>query len=137
MIFQPGVTTIEPSAMDEVAEAARRAGLLVFVLTTRGRVGREAFFDAVRSTLPQDPPIVGSRSWDALSDSVWEGMRTLGSSRAVILWPDATDFKENDSSEFETVVSVLADLASSLTDVEATNGKPKELAIFVGMTSTT
>lgn len=133
MDLQPGLALIDPSAVEEIAEAARQVGLRVYVIDTGDGVGREAFFDAVRASLPQDPPLLGSRSWDALSDSVWEGMRCLDVDRIAIVWPDATAFRQHAESDFAVAMSVLGDLADSLADVQVTNGAPKKVSVFVGI----
>lgn len=35
---------------------------------------KDDFFEAVRAVLPLDPPLVLNKVWDALSDSIWEGL---------------------------------------------------------------
>ena len=93
MEFLPGLTVVDPAAVGDIIGTARGADLAVFVILTGKRAGREAFFDAVRATLPLDPPLQSSRSWDALSDSLWEGLLQLDVNGIVIAWPDAAGFK--------------------------------------------
>ncbi|NJP99981.1 barstar family protein [Streptomyces zingiberis] len=97
-----------------------------------GDPGRAAFFDAVRRTLPLDPPLVGSGSWDALSDSLWEGIHGQRCERVVIVWPDAASFAEASPEEFRTALDVLADVAETLSDERATVGRPTELCVYIG-----
>jgi len=66
-----------PGVLDE----ATRQGVAVFTLSTAGRTDQEAFFAAVRETLPLDPPLGLRTVWDALSDSIWGGLRKLTSPR--------------------------------------------------------
>ncbi|MEU4684313.1 barstar family protein [Streptomyces xinghaiensis] len=126
------MTVIGPEEAYEVVRAAASEDCLLFRLTTEGRSGREAFFDAARRTLPLDPPLAGSRSWDALADSLWEGIHTLERDRVVLLWPDAASFAEASPEEFRTAVDVLTDVAESLSDRHATVGRPTELRVYIG-----
>jgi hypothetical protein len=116
-------------------EAARRqaeeAGYTAFVLPEIGIVDRVSFFDAVRATFPLDPPLLGSRSWDALSDSLWEGLHTHAAKRIAILWSGTRTMANSAPSEFEIALNVLADVASSLADPRATCEQPKEVAVLV------
>ena len=111
------------------AEAVRRAaeagGWTVFVLP-RGIADRVAFFEAVKATLPLDPPLMGSSSWDALSDSVWQGLYDHAASRIAIVWMDSSSM-----SEHELARDVLEDVAVSLADTELTCGKPKEVCVVI------
>lgn len=105
-------------------------GIQTYVLP-RGLNSRQAFFDAVRATLPLDPPIVGDRSWDALSDSLWGGLDALASERLLIVWPNA-DAMNQSPADLRTALRVLSDVAEMLADVNATNGRPKTLTVYVG-----
>jgi hypothetical protein len=133
MILQPGLTVIRPEDAREVVQAAAAEGCPLLRLSTENRSGREGFFDAVRNSLPLDPPLVGSCSWDALSDSLWEGLHAQQLDRVVILWTDATAFAEEDPDGCRTAVEVLADVAASLQEETATMGRPTQLCVYVGM----
>ncbi|KNE81693.1 hypothetical protein ADZ36_15235 [Streptomyces fradiae] len=126
------MTVIGPEEAHEVVRAAASEDCLLFQLSTEGRSGREAFFDAARRTLPLGPPLAGSRSWDALADSLWEGIRALERDRVVLLWPDAASFAETSPEEFRTAVDVLTDVAVSLSDEHATVGRPTEFRVHTG-----
>lgn len=134
MDFHKGLVVVNPADADDIAEAAQRAGLRVYRLSTGDRGGREAFFEAVRTTLPLDPPVRSSRSWDALADSVWEGLRCLNDDRIAIIWSDATTFRRLAWADFEIANSILRDLSDSLAESRLTNERPKELSIFIGVT---
>jgi hypothetical protein len=110
---------------------AKQAGHATFLLPATGIVDRASFFDAARATFPLDPPIIGSRSWDALSDSLWEGLHEHPARKIAILWPGARSTAGSASSEFEIALNVLADVASLLADPLATQGGTKEVAIVV------
>jgi hypothetical protein len=107
----------------------------VFVLPD-GIDGTPSFFGAVDVLLPLDPPLFGIGQgryvWDALSDSLWEGLHEIPERRIAILWPDAARLSEADPVAHETALSVLDDVSRSLTDSEATVGRPKDVAVVIG-----
>jgi hypothetical protein len=129
------LTIIDPEQTDEIKREAARRNIPAYVISTGQHVGREAFFDTVRSSLPLDPPLASSRSWDALSDSLWEGIRSLGVNRVVILWPDSSSFSKGAPRDFDIATSALADVAESLADSKATRGKLVEMSIYIGRPS--
>ena len=117
--------------VDEARREAERAGYNLFVLPATGVVDRASFFDAVRAKLPLDPPLESSRSWDALADSLWEGLCAHESRRIAILWPGAVGMARTSAADFDRAMQVLADLVESLADPVATQGNPKTVAILV------
>ncbi|WP_406642760.1 barstar family protein [Amycolatopsis sp. WGS_07] len=131
MEYRIGVTKVEADKISPLILRLKSARQQVFTILTGEGLGRKAFFDAVRSVLPLDPPVMGSRSWDALSDSLWEGILNLHGKRTVIWWPDAEEFKERSRSDYNIALEVLQDVALSLADPIKTNGKPKRVSIFV------
>ena len=102
------------------------------MLPETGIIDRASFFDAIRATFPLYPPVLGSRSWDALSDSLWEGLHAHPARRIVILWRRTRVMSYSASGDFEIALNVLEDVASSLADPEATLNNPKEVAVLVG-----
>ncbi|MGW2564374.1 barstar family protein [Streptomyces sp. NPDC001514] len=132
MKLEPGLTFIRAQDADEVVRAAASENCPLYEFSTEGLWGTKAFFDAVRSTLPLDPPIVGSRSWDALSDSLWEGIHAKNCGRVAVLWRDATAFSENSPDDFRIAVDVLAEVAETLSDEALTVGRPTEVCVYVG-----
>jgi hypothetical protein len=110
---------------------AEEAGFATFVMPAKGIVDMHSFFEAVQATFPLDPPLVLLRSWDALSDSLWQGLYTLGARRIAILWPSTQAMAVSAPSDFETAMNVLADVASSLADPELTCETPKEVVVLV------
>ena len=83
--------------------------------------------------MPLDPPVVSSRSWDALSDSLWEGLSSIPADEVMIVWPDATDFQRSNRPDFEGVLSVLAEVIDLMGDAKATVGDPKRVTVIVGI----
>ncbi|WP_181139628.1 barstar family protein [Streptomyces sp. Ru71] len=100
-------------------------------MTTAGGTGRAAFFNAVRAVLPLDPPVVGSQSLDALSDSLWGGIYSTDDQKLAIIWEDSLHFFEDSPEGFEDACSVLAEVAESLADETFTVGRPKQVRVFV------
>lgn len=117
--------------VESVRLKAEQAGFTAFVLPKIGIVDRASFFEAVRATFPLDPPLKSSHSWDALSDSLWEGLYTSAHQRIVIIWQGTRTMATSATSDFDTALNVLADVASLLADPEATGGATKEIAILV------
>jgi hypothetical protein len=129
--FQSGITVSGPAEIEEAMTRARSAGLPVFVISTAGRKDGEAFFDAVRATLPLDPPLRSSRSWDALADSLWEGIRLLESDVAVIVWPDSWQFKKGNPTDYGVARTILDDMSKSLRNPVTTGGRPKTVSVLL------
>lgn len=132
MELRPGVTRTANFDVDEVLREATKAGYATFVLPDRGIVDRETFFDAIRTTLPLDPPLTSSHSWDAMSDSLWEGLHTLPEKGIVVLWPNSRTMADAAPADFVTAIEVLNDVAASLRNREATTRPIKELVVIVG-----
>jgi hypothetical protein len=106
--FRAGVTIIEPGEVEEVKRDALGSDLALYVLRTEEGYGRDGFFDAVRSSLPLDPPLDGpNNKWDALSDSIWWGVFELDTPGAVILWPDAGAMKAFSPNNFEIAMYIF------------------------------
>jgi hypothetical protein len=130
MTLHQGVTMIDPAEDERVVSKANAEAAQLLILTTAGADSQAAFFDAVRRELPLDPPLVGSRSWDALSDSLWGGLDLLEAGVVVILWRGAADFQRAAPTEFGMAVTVLQDVTESLASVESTDGRPKKVCIY-------
>lgn len=117
--------------VEAILREAHLAGLTTFALP-RGIADRASFFDAIRATLPLDPPLVGRHSWDALSDSLWEGLYGHDALRIVILWPETGKMAAAARADFETALNVLADVAHTLADPHVAPKRTKETTVLVG-----
>jgi hypothetical protein len=135
MELRRGLTIIDPSQAQEVRDEAARRDILIYVISTRGQAGRDVIFDAIRRALPLNPPILTSRSWDALADSMWEGIYLLNRPCVVVLWPDSSPFSEAAADEFQIALSVFEQVASELADVGFTVGRAVEACFYVGSPS--
>lgn len=127
---EPALRFVSGLECDAVREAARRAGATSYVLP-RDVVDRASFFDAVRATLPLDPPLQGSTSWDALADSLWEGLHQAGARRVWIVWPGADAMANAAREDFAHAIRVMASVIEPLGDATATNGRPTALTFIV------
>jgi hypothetical protein len=123
----PGLNRRTGANIERLVEELRAAGWRVYLLPL-GIGDKTAFFEAVKAVLPLDPPLVGNRSWEALSDSVWGGLDGIDANRIAIVWP-RVDLGE--SPDLETAMSVLEGVARSLGDAEATNGAVKEVSVVI------
>jgi hypothetical protein len=143
MDLEHGIQHVSERDLETRRREAEEAGYTTFVLPGSGVVDRSSFFDAVRATFPLDPPLLGSDSWDALSDSLREGLHTHAVQRIAILWPSTSNMATSAASDFALAMQLLADVATTLADPQATCGKPKQVAIVVeqsaasGITSAT
>jgi hypothetical protein len=122
-IDSSGVSGIEA---DAAADGARR-----FVISTAGANGRSAFFDAVRRELPLNPPIKGSSSWDALLDSLREGIYELSEDLVVLLWTGAPDLAAADPKGYQNALSVLTAVSEDLADPEYAEERPTKLCCYI------
>jgi hypothetical protein len=134
MKFETGVSLVDEAEATEIAKALEREGIPVYQITTGERSDRQAVFDAVRATLPLDPPLLGSHSWDALYDSLWGGIHALHIDRVALIWPDATYLSDNNPEEFKLAITVLKDTAELLLDESATVDDPTIVHVYVGHT---
>jgi hypothetical protein len=103
----------------------------VFVLPD-GVESKGELFAAVAATMLLDPPLGPNHVWDALRDSLWEGLSELPDERVAIAWPDALALADADPASFETAVAILNDLIRSLADSMATQRPPKAVSIIIG-----
>lgn len=131
MPLKPGVKRTGPLDWESARREAEAAGFTTFVLPGNTVVDRATFFDAVRATFPLDPPIVSSRSWEAFSDSLWEGLHTHAARRIAILWPGTGAMAKSAEADFEIALKVLEDLVNGLADPEATCDNPKQVVVIV------
>lgn len=132
MDINPGINRFEAPDLEAARCQVAQEGYTSFVLPDTGVFDRASFFDAVRVTFPLDPPLLGSRSWDALSDSLWEGLYRHPARRIAIIWPSTHQMAKGAPLEFNAALNVLEDVAHSLADPQATRDHSKEVAILVG-----
>jgi hypothetical protein len=133
MTLGRAVTVIDPNDVGRFISETAGRGAAIYRFSTKGATGRSAFFGTIRHTLPLDPPLVGSRSWDALSDSLWSGLHETSDNSIAIFWGDSSDFKDASSSDYSIALEILNDITGSLTDQSITNGRPKQISIYISL----
>jgi RNAse (barnase) inhibitor barstar len=131
MTIIPGFHRIDDLDIKALLGEATQAGYVSYVLAGSSIRDRTSFFDEVRATLPLEPPLLRSQGWDALSDSLWEGLFEHTSKKILIVWPGASNMRNSAPSEFELAIGVLADVAKAISDPRFTCGQPKEVSVLV------
>jgi hypothetical protein len=131
----PGLSLAASAEVRDAQQDFEWAGWKVFVLPD-GIKSKLSFFRAVAAIMPLDPPLVGISegrySWDALDDSLWEGLHELPERQIAILWPDAARLAARDPETHRDALDVLDHVSRLLADDEATIGTPKQVAVVVG-----
>jgi Barstar (barnase inhibitor) len=115
---------------DVLAEQLRAQGWGVYVLPASMTDGEE-FIVAAKAMLPLDPPLMSNDNWNALSDSLWEGLYESGHDRIAIVWPGSGAMAVGDRDSFENARAVLSLVAETLSDPKATVGHPKTLTVLL------
>jgi hypothetical protein len=131
MKLQPGVIIARQPDLASYVQTAQEERVPVYMLPRTGIVDRASFFDALRATLPLDPPIRSARSWDALSDSLWGGLEALDADQVLIVWPNAAAMIPASRMEYDQALTLLRDMATLLADPKVMKGKPKQVSIIV------
>jgi hypothetical protein len=131
MSMHQGINRVDKLDVDAVRREAEQAGYTVFVLPGSAIVDGASFFDSIRATFPLDPPLTRYKSWDALSDSLWEGLYRHPARRIAVLWPGAALMARSAPVEFETALGVWAQISKQLADPQATCDNPKEVSVLV------
>lgn len=131
VVIDRGFHEVSGADLPGILDEAACQGVPVFTLSTAGQTDKEAFFRAVRETLPLDPPLGTFRMvWDALSDSVWGGLHELKSPRVVIVWPDARPVAGAEG-DFRIALEILRDVTESLAEVRYTSGRPTQVSVYI------
>lgn len=104
-------------------------GYHVYTLASTIR-DKTSFVDAVRAVLPLDPPVV-TGNWDALEDSLWEGLYELPAPKIAIIWPGSAHMGAEAPKEYQIAKGVFSQVAESLWDPKQTVGKVKEVVVLL------
>jgi hypothetical protein len=135
MTLISGVHHVDQATIRSVVQQASGVRAHVTTVSASGGSGRAGIFDAIRQNLPLEPPLLSDRSWDALSDSLWAGIDSLDAQMVVIVWPNFAEMTSNDFHMRQIVISILQDVTRTLADPVITNGRPKEVCIYLGTES--
>ena len=89
-----GKSIIQKQGLQQIADFDVETGVRELInrgnrvfLLPRGIKHKRTFFEGIRKSLPLDPPVVGDHSWDALSDSLWNGLDGVDANAIAIIWP--------------------------------------------------
>ena len=116
-------------ALEEAASTLVGEGWVIFRLSDRIS-NVEEFFDAIRAEIPLDPPVKTTGHWDALADSLWSGLFSLGEGRLVIVWPGAGIMERADGVGFQMAESVFREIANTLSSPRYTGNRPVQLVVL-------
>ncbi|MBK9033551.1 MAG: barstar family protein [Myxococcales bacterium] len=86
-------------------------------------VDRSSFFQAMRATMPLDPPILSDYVWDALRDSLSQAVTDLGASHVLLVWPNAVVMEQRDPGEYAIATEMLDDIAATVADPQYVGGR--------------
>src|SRR4051794_17011282 len=97
---QGGLHRRPGAPVERVRRELKMEGWRVFALP-EGMTDGWAFIRGAKTTLPLDPPLLSDDNWNALSDSLWEGLYQAGNDRLAIIWPGSQEMAERDLDSFE------------------------------------
>lgn len=118
-----------PKRAGQIIEELTAAGWHVHVLPGKHAVDRASFLRAVSSSLPLDPPLVLHRSWDAMKDSLWEGLLESQPKKIAIVWERSDVLQTQSPRDYEIAVAVFTRVADTLRDERVTGGPTKRVTI--------
>ena len=132
-MFEAGLKRASSTDVRNSQVQFERRGWRVFVLPD-GIDSKRSFFDAVTATLPLDPPLARARDvWEALDDSLWQGLHDLPDDQVAVLWPDAGILAEADPDAYEVVLGIFTALSRGLMDsAYIADGPETTLAVVIG-----
>lgn len=124
-----GLQIVPIQEVDEVVADARARGCRVFRIPAGAR-DAATFFAAVRDALPLNPPL-GGVNWDALADSLCEGLRDLDEECIAIVWPDSALMRSSSRVAYDFACSVFEEIVSNLADESMSDNSPKQLLVLL------
>ncbi|WP_143269355.1 barstar family protein [Mangrovitalea sediminis] len=124
-----GVFSFSRQSIEKSIEEYRLQGWKIYYLP-KLMVTKDQFFEGIRESLPLDPPLVTNRSWDALADSLWNGMDGLAEDKILIIWPDSMEMESKEPETFSIASAILADLTTLFADNEITNDSVKKIMVL-------
>ena len=129
-LTSPGFHPVASGQVERVVESLKAEGWHLYVLPGETAVDRRSFLHAVSSSLPLDPPLVLHNSWDAMEDSLWQGLLDAAPEKIAILWKRSGELQRRSSRDFETAVSVFISVAESLGNESVTGGPTKRVIVL-------
>ena len=132
MDYEMGCHDVSDAEAKKIALEYERANWRVFRLP-RFMSSVSDFFKGVRLVLPLDPPLQSSGNWNALADSLWEGIANLDSDKILIVWPDANLIETSRPDANEIIMELFTDLCDTLATSEYTDSPKKVLVLRVAI----
>ncbi|CAM5384284.1 barstar family protein [Streptomyces lavendulae] len=105
------------------------SGVRVFEVETGGVTEKTAIIQAFAKVVPTDPPASG-RSWDAFTDSLWEGLHQLEETRVAIALRGEC-WVNQPHGDVQAALDVLQDVVTLLEDEKATGGRQTSVCILL------
>lgn len=130
LIPEFGVHLRQSVPADELISKLRAEGWPVYVVGG-APASKAELHEAVRVSLPQDPPLGPVPNWDALLDSVRGGIRVLGKERVAVVWPQSSRLAEGDPDAYRVAKEILTDLVFGLADPKFSAGDTTRLLILL------
>ncbi|WP_175481862.1 barstar family protein [Marinobacter zhejiangensis] len=112
MNLPPGLIKISSSQFEDVQWKEYLSEVDEIVIDGKGIVSKENIIDAIRANFPLDPP-VESYNWDAISDSLWEGMDSKYRDTVVVIKGGLDFLKRNDFESYKVVMDIFSDISGS------------------------
>ena len=125
-----GCHIVSAAEAKKTASEYERDGWRVFRLP-RFMSSALEFFEGVRLVLPLNPPLQSNGNWNALADSLWEGIDNLGSGKVLIVWPDAGLIEDAFPDDNRAIMQIFTDLCDTLATSEYTDSPKKVLVLRV------
>ena len=131
LIPEFGIHLRQSVPAEELVAKLRAEGWPVYVIDGAPASGA-ALHEAVRASLPQDPPLGPTPHWDALLDSVWGGIGALGEKRVAIVWLGSSQLERGDPDAYRIAKEILTDIVFGLADPKFSAGDTTRLLVFLG-----
>lgn len=119
---------VHQKRIKEIREYFEEKGYSVLNINDREINSIQSFFKYISNYLPLDPPISGQIHFDALEDSLFDGLVSLNSSNIVIIWENADTMFNNDINSMIKVIVMFNDVMRSLYKYE----KVHLVVIYIG-----
>jgi hypothetical protein len=109
-----GVHNREDVPEDILLAALRADGWPTYVLPGAPH-DWDSFVVSIREVLPLDPPIARG-VWDAVKDSLWEGLDQLNVEKVAIVWPESKRMRQSEGDGYSRAVDLFTLLVFELAD---------------------
>ena len=116
---------------EELVANLESAGWRTYVIA-REPMSKAEFFEAVKASIPTDPPLGPHPNWDGLLDSVRNGLTELNAERVAIVWPKSSMFAAADPAAYKVAREVLTDVVMDVIDPKFSLDGAKPVLVLLG-----